>query len=98
VQLLKNFPAFYGTWKFITVFTRSSLGVGLGLTTPQCKKINLLQKYSRSPGPGQIPWMNDVWVQLKVIHIRRVIGGDKKGSLESETVKYDCAGEGKQQL
>jgi hypothetical protein len=23
VQLLKNFPAFYGTWRFITVFTRA---------------------------------------------------------------------------
>jgi hypothetical protein len=23
VQLLKNFPAFYGTWKFITMFTRA---------------------------------------------------------------------------
>jgi hypothetical protein len=29
----------------------------------------------------------------------RVVGGDKKGSLESETVKYGrCAGEGQQQL
>jgi hypothetical protein len=37
----------------------------------------------------------------------RVIGGDKKGSLESETVKYgptglgpenECAGEGQQQM
>jgi hypothetical protein len=25
-QLLKNFPAFYGTWKFITMFTRALHG------------------------------------------------------------------------
>jgi hypothetical protein len=23
VQLLKNFPAFYGTWRFITMFRRA---------------------------------------------------------------------------
>jgi hypothetical protein len=28
----------------------------------------------------------------------RVVGGNEKGNLKTETVKYDCAGEGQQQL
>jgi hypothetical protein len=33
----------------------SSLVVGHGLTTPNCKKKSLLQKFKRRLGPGRIP-------------------------------------------
>jgi hypothetical protein len=33
--------------------------MGVGLTTPHRRKISLLQKTTRSLGPGRIPWIND---------------------------------------
>jgi hypothetical protein len=32
----------------------------VGLTTPRRKKISLLRKITRSLGPGQTPWINDL--------------------------------------
>jgi hypothetical protein len=56
--------------------------LGVGLTTPRRKKkINLLQKFKRSLGPGRIAWINDLSERdsspniIKMIKSRRINGG-----------------------
>jgi hypothetical protein len=35
-------------------------GLGMGLTTPHCKIISLLQNVTKGLKPGQIIWINDL--------------------------------------
>jgi hypothetical protein len=38
----------------------SRFGLGMGLTTPQCKKISFLQTFKRGLGSGRISSINDL--------------------------------------